>query len=64
MKTFDSVLDVYEGFCNLKQVKSKSKLILLLTSLASSENVENFSLLIGGSEAEAMSWFLCSKDYS
>lgn len=64
VKTFDSVLDVYEGFCNLKQVKNKILCLLLsFFRKQTNKNVE-FFLFIGGSKAEAMSWFLCSKDYS
>lgn len=32
VKTFDSVLAVYEGFCNLKQVKKFNGLVIVLFS--------------------------------
>jgi hypothetical protein len=40
VKAFDSVLNVYEGFCNLKQVQF---LILLNFSICNHEYVNSFS---------------------
>ena len=42
VKTFDSVLDVYEGFCNLKQVTFVNQSL----NLFQSQDVEKFCLFV------------------